>query len=218
VLPPFKDIFADFRTTLPALTEFVIAAGDIYPWFFAVGWGIVLLIALTDFIAHLVGARGIPWLSLLSYVPVLGRVLRANLLARWLDAFRIGIISGLDLPRALALAANATGEPALIRDVGVINEQLRRGLALTSFASRHIPATVTAAIELASSTGSGAELPHIIRSLSHMYEQQAEHRLRILPSILTPLLIILIACGVSVTVASMFLPFVKLIQSVSGGG
>jgi type II secretory pathway component PulF len=50
-----------------------------------------------------------------------------------------------------------------------------------------------------------------------MYEQQAEHRLRLMPAILTPLMLILIAGCVSITILSMFLPLVKLIQSVSGG-
>ena len=136
---------------------------------------------------------------------------------RWLDALRLGIGSGLDLPRAMNLAAEATGDTALIRDAAAIANQVARGLPLAGYPTRRIPATVTAAIELVSTTGGGTELPQVIYTLANMYEQQAEHRLRFLPSILLPLFLMLIAGAVGTTVFSMFLPLVKLIQSVSGG-
>jgi type IV pilus assembly protein PilC len=217
VLPQFENIYSGFRVTLPWVTLAMMGIAHIYPWVFAFGWGLVLLITIGDVIARLVGSRGIPWLGILTYVPLLGAILKANLLARWLDALRLAIESGLDLPRALTLAANATSDAALIRDAALITQQLQAGHPLDGFATARVPATVTAAIELTSNTGSGPELPHIIYSLSHMYEQQAEHRLRILPSILTPLLLILIAGGVGTTIAAMFLPMVRLIQAVSGG-
>jgi type IV pilus assembly protein PilC len=218
VIPPFGPIFQDFRTTLPALTLLLMDVAHVYPWVFGIGWGLVLIVVAGDSLARLIGGRGIPWLAFLSYVPILGGILKSNLLARWLDALRLGIESGLDLPRAMTLAAEATGDAALIRDATAIAGQITRGLPLAGFTTRRIPATVTAAVELVSTTGSGLVLPEVIYSLGQMYEQQAEHRLRLLPSILLPLFIILIAGGVGITVAAMFLPLVKLVQSVSGGG
>jgi type IV pilus assembly protein PilC len=217
VLPQFGQIFGDFRTTLPLLTMWIIALGHVYPWIFGIGWGLVILVAAGDAAARLLGTRGIPWIALLGYVPILGGILKANLLARWLDALRLGVESGLDLPRAMILAAEATGETALIRDAAAVADQVVRGLPLTGFATRRIPATVTAAVEMVSTTGSGLEFPQVIYSLSHMYEEQAEHRLRILPSILLPIYLIVIAGGVGLTITALFLPLVKLIQSVSGG-
>jgi type IV pilus assembly protein PilC len=189
----------------------------VYPWVFGIGWGLVVAIGLGDVLARVAGSRGVPWTALLGHMPLLGGILKANLLARWLDALRLGIDSGLDLPRAIALAAEATGEPALIRDAAAVSDQIARGLPLAGLATRRIPATVTAAMELVSTTGGGGELPRVLYSLGRMYEQRAEDRLRLLPSILTPLFLILIAGGVGLTVAAMFLPMVRLIQSLTGG-
>jgi type II secretory pathway component PulF len=190
----------------------------VYPWVLSVGWGVVIVVVVVEGVTRALGVRGIPWLAIMGYVPFLGGILKANLLARWLDALRLGIDSGLDLPRAMTLAAEATGEPSLIHDAAAVSEQLERGLPLAGFATRRIPASVTAAIELASTTGSGSELSSVLVSLSRMYEEQAEHRLRVLPSILTPLSLLLLAAVVCLTIGAMFLPLLKLIQSVSGGG
>ena len=217
VLPQFENIYYGFRTTLPTLTVWMIAAAHIYPWVFAIGWGLVILVLTIDAISRAAGARGIPWVGLLAHVPLLGVILKANLLARWIDALRLGIESGLDLPRAMALAAAAADDAVLENDAALLAQRLTQGLPLSGFHTRRIPETVTAAIELATSAGSGADLPAVLFSLSQMYEQQAEHRLRLLPSILTPLFLIFIACGVGITIGSMFLPMIKLIQSVSSG-
>lgn len=215
VLPHFEVIYNEFRTDLPALTLFMIQVAHIYPWVFAIGWGIVLAVLLGDAVARLAGTRGIPWINLLGQIPLLGGILKANLLARWIDALRLGIEAGLDLPHAMSLAAAATGDAALERDAILLTQRITQGQPLADFHARRIPATVTAAIELATAAGSGADLSSVLYSLGRMYEQQAEHRLRLMPSILTPLLLILIAACVSITILSMFLPLVKLIQSVS---
>ncbi len=50
-----------------------------------------------------------------------------------------------------------------------------------------------------------------------MYEQQTERRLQLLPAVLTPMLVVVTGFFIGMTVLAMFLPLVKLIQSVSGG-
>ena len=46
-------------------------------------------------------------------------------------------------------------------------------------------------------------------------ERQAEHRVRVLPTVITPILLIVMGSTVVTTIAAMFLPLVRLIQSVS---
>jgi type II secretory pathway component PulF len=49
-----------------------------------------------------------------------------------------------------------------------------------------------------------------------MYQQQAETRLALLPALLTPALIMLIALAIGFAVLAMFMPLVTLIQSITG--
>jgi type IV pilus assembly protein PilC len=214
VLPRFEDMYNGFRMTMPALTTFMIQVAHVYPWIFAVGWGITLALLLSDATLRIAAGHGISWVSILSQVPYVGRILRANLLARWVDSLRLGIEAGLDLPRAITLAAEATGEKTLIADAHTLSDTISRGQPLSGYSGRIIPATVASAMELAANAG---DLPSALRSLSHMYEEQSEHGLRLLPPVLAPMLLIILAGAISLTIGAMILPLVKLIQSVSGG-
>ena len=214
VIPTFEEIFKDFRTALPLLTELMFGFSHIYPIVFAVIWSAALLLVAAGIVVRLSGWRGISWENLLVGVPVIGGVLRANILARWIDALKLGIQGGLDLPRAVALATDATSDRVLRHDAAVLTDLMTRGHPLSAFQGSVIPATVPAAIELAASAG---DLPGALATLSQMYEEQAEHQLRLMPAILSPLMIVLMGGAIGLCVLAMFLPLVKLIQSVSGG-
>ncbi len=152
--------------------------------------------------------------TFLVRVPIIGPVLRAGLLARWIDALRLGIDAGLDLPRAIALASEATASPRLTRDGAALQAAIAAGKSLEAHQGRLLPATVPAAIELAARTG---DLPATLATLARMYQQQAEHRLRMLPALITPIAMFIVAATVMTTIAALLMPIMKLIQSVSGG-
>jgi type IV pilus assembly protein PilC len=214
VIPQFRDIFADFRTTLPWLTEMMLNMAVIYPWICGIVWSLVILVVAVDIGLRQTQGSGIPWLNLCLHVPIVGKILRANTLARWMDSMRIGIEAGLDLPRAIGLASETVGESRLTRDARDLSALIERGSPLLEYRGTVLPITVAAAIELASTSG---DLPTALRSMSSMYAEEAENRLRMLPSILTPMVLMIIGGVVSLNIVAMFLPLVKLIQSVSGG-
>src|SRR5206468_4207150 len=130
VIPAFSDIFHSFNMRMPAVTEFVLTAGAIYPYVFAVIWGLALIFAVVAVVLHLNGHGSVLIDTAFIRVPLVG--------------------------------------PAL-------------------------------------------------RTLARMYQRQAEHRLRVLPTVITPVLLIVMAGTVMTTIAGMILPLTKLLQSVSGG-
>jgi type II secretory pathway component PulF len=214
VLPHFENMYSGFQIKLPALTRAMIGFAHVYPWFFCIFWGVGLLTLVIDSSMRGSGGRGIPWMSALRYVPFLGKILQSNMRARWVDSLRIGVEAGLDLPRAVALASDAVDDPAMARDARRLAAAISEGSPLSAYRGEALPPAIAASIELASQAG---DLPATLRSLSSMYEQQAEHRLQVLPSILMPLLLIVIACTVSLTIAAMFQPLQPLFQAVMGG-
>lgn len=214
VLPQFREIFKDFKTTLPALTEFVLWFGD-YIGPIALSAGVVLLAVVGVVVllrALRLSGQVRDWLLL--PLPLVGAIIRRSLLARWCDALRLGIEAGVDLPQAIALAGEAVGSPRLMREGQDFAQMLSRGEPPGNWAvGRLIPPTVPAAIELGSSAG---DLPATLATLTQMYEQQADYRLRLLPTIITPLFVFGLGLVIGTIVIAMFLPLVKLIQSVSG--
>src|SRR5258708_35236416 len=112
------------------------------------------------------------------------------------------------------LAGQAVGSPRLINDGAAIVEALNAGRPLNDMIqTRLIPPTVIAVLSLAATSN---DLPSGLNTLSLMFQQQAEMKMSLIPTILTPVLIILIAIIIGFVVIAMFAPMIALISSVSG--
>lgn len=214
VLPQFEHIYDEFHMRLPWITEALLAFGHVAP---------ALLIIL------LVGAIGGPilWglLQAMGYgpvivervvipMPLIGPVLRDNLLSRWCDAARIAVNAGLDLPAALSLAGEATRSRKLAADGDALAAALAAGQPLTSTNTRLLPPSVPATLQFASGAN---DLGATLGSLAELYQRQADLRLSALPGVLTPVLVILLALLIGFVIIALLAPIVALLQGISGG-
>lgn len=214
VIPQFREIFNDFRTSLPTLTEAVL---EVSSWFREGPGAMVVLVAICLIVVLCMMVSASPALfdSLILPLPALGTALKRARLAQWCNALRLGVEGGIALPQALKLAASAVGSPALTADTNQLIAAVEAGKPMTEV--RHlivITPSVTAALELASVS---RNLPEALQTLATMFVEQTEAKIRILPAVLTPALMFFIGCAILVMVIALFLPLVKLIQGVSGG-
>jgi type II secretory pathway component PulF len=218
VFPQFKAIFLDFRVDLPFITKVMISFSDFLVSYWPVLLGILIAaVAIPPMVLRSIKS---PLLqqqikeSLLIPIPVIGPAVKRNLLARWCDALKLGVQAGLDLPTAITLAGQAVGSPRLIRDGQILVETLSAGQPLDDkIKTRWIPQTVLVVLSMAESSN---DLPAGLNTLSLMFQQQAETKMAMVPTVLTPMLIILIACIIGFVVVAMFAPMISLISAVSG--
>lgn len=212
ILPQFEEIFKDFDTRMPLLTLFVLRMGS---WMLPIAIGIGAVIVLGVLAWSGLRAAGKSQ-ALVDYIvmpiPLIGTVLRRNLVARWCDALKLGVQSGLDLPASLELASDAVASPLLKRDGQALIETLEAGRPLDEHPRLTVaPEAVPAAIHLASQQH---DLPSLLDNISQMYQEQAELRLTTLQSILAPFLLILLALMIGGVISALFLPLVSVMQSV----
>jgi type II secretory pathway component PulF len=214
VVPKFESLFRDFGIRLPHITQLLLGAS---------GWLPPLIIGILAAIALVMIAwpilRWIGWdrpvmETVVLPLPLVGPVLRRNMIARWCDALRLGVDAGLDLPRAITLASDAVGSRRLRRDGDALIAALEQGGAIddASRRLRAIPATVVATIELGQQK---EQLAGALAALAELYQQQAEMRLNLIPAILTPLLLIFTALIIGLVVLGLFAPLITLIQSIA---
>lgn len=213
VLPGFVVIFEDFDTQLPVLTELVIDAGN---WAPLLACGVILIvfaIPLTGYYLRVTGKDQAFADRFLIPMPIIGPVLRFNRSARWCDALQMAVSAGLDLPRAIHLAGEAVGSPTMRRDGQLLSDWIERGGDLQGFVPpRSIPTTIIAAIEL---SPNHRDLPHALATITNLYEEQADIRVSSVQLMTAPVLMAGMAVLMGVVVMALFLPLVKLIQSVS---
>ncbi len=212
ILPQFASIYEDFDTELPFLTSCVLKLGGWMPNIALAILAFIIVVILLWSILRAAGKSQAIVDYLIMPIPVIGAVIRRNLVARWTDALKVGVQAGMDLPASLELAGDAVASPLLRRDGQVLSQTIESGRPLDEHPRLIVaPEAVPAAIHLASNKH---DLPTLLENISQMYQQQAELRLGTLQTILTPFFLILLAVLIGTMIAAMFLPLVKLMQAV----
>jgi general secretion pathway protein F len=224
VLPQFAHIYEGMRfttfsprgrqtvqMTLPAVTEVVMAVGRAIP--FVAATAVVLLIgAMAAWAALRARGRGQALGERVALsIPLIGRAVRASLVARWCDALRIGVSAGMPLPAAIELAADAVRSPMLRADGRVLAGRIEAGVAMGGLdGGVHVlPATVPAALDMAAGHN---DLPATLASLADLYERQAEARINAIPAVLTPILVIVVAGSIGFVILGFMLPMVRVLD------
>ena len=217
VIPQFEKIFRDFGIKLPALTLFLLSSTKWMPVLLILIAAVAVLAALLWHFAKLGGQDRAIVDAVILPMPLVGPVIKRNMIARWCDAVRLGVEAGLDLPRAIELAGEAVASPRLMRDsfeiIGAINSGKAPDAVIGS--TRLLPATVPAAMTLAQQNN---DLPRTLATLSEMYQQQAETRLNLVPGLLMPIRVLIMAVLIGMVILGLFMPFISLIQSISSPG
>jgi type IV pilus assembly protein PilC len=204
---------------LPTITEFLLSSSRVFGTV-AIVLVVLLIVGLLLWQGLRLAGRDAPVRDAIGLrLPLVGATLRRSLVSRWCDAVRLGVEGGMDLPRAMRTGADAVGSPRLSRDVERLAARVESGQPLSGVPDRGlIPATVLAAVELASRQGGPGALPEVLGTLAQMYRQQARARTALIPAVLTPLLLAVLTVIIGFVIVGMFAPFITLIQSITGGG
>jgi type IV pilus assembly protein PilC len=202
-----------FDVDMPMLTRLVFGVGEQMPQIAAGLGAAALLFALWMRWVRYRG-REQAVLDRLLHVPLIGPVIRTNLVARWCDAVGLGVGAGLDLPRAVDLAAQATGSPSLSRDSTLLLKAHDAGQSIKlAGPTRVLTPTVLAALDMGRQRG---DLNQVMTMLAQMYQRTSEHYLGVAIAFFSPAMLILMGLMLGTVIAGMFLPLIRLIQNVSG--
>jgi type IV pilus assembly protein PilC len=215
VIPQFRLLFRDmgyYREAsglrLPWATKWLLSLPSAMPYIIIFLAAVVVACVFAAILTRTRGGQAAARDRFLLPLPLIGPILRNNLIARWCDAVRLGVRAGLDLPRSIELGTDSVASPRLRHDAAQLIAALQEGKAVdTVKETRLLPPTVPAAMALA-----GEDLAATLATLSQMYQQQAEMRLALLPGILTPILVVLMAGVIGCVIAALFLPFLQLLS------
>lgn len=228
VVPKFKQIFADFGTTLPKPTQILIsvsnwfatgstaedASGAIPGWMvvlFAplVVWGILKLIRQSE-----VGRFVLDFIKL--KIPVFGKIVQKTVVARFTRTLGTLITAGVPILDAINITKETTGNEVFTRALAKVHDSIREGESFAEplQASRVVDTLVVNMVDVGEETG---ELDKMLLKVADNYDEEVETLVGSLISLLEPVLVIFLGLTVGSIVISLFLPLVKLISSVSGG-
>ena len=221
VIPRFKEIFKDFGTDLPGMTLLLMNVSEWFAHGRPPGWMIVwltpIVIALIWHLLSYTRSGRVFRESVVLSIPIVGGVHRASLVAEIPAKRRDGRgdrhpASGCD-----EIKCGCNGEPLAFARRGVAG--CRSGMRTFDLRGESVDAGHSAALWVLRAGGDGARrVACAIGTLSHSYESRAVHTQSMLRVLLYPALIIFSGGLIGFVVVSLFLPLVKLINSVSSGG
>lgn len=216
VVPRFGELFSDLGIrSLPWATRVVFFVGRfIAPATVLLLGAVALLIGLILLQRRAASGR----LLLDSWklrIPLVGQIVEKAALARFAGTLGLLIDAGIELPRALDMAAASAGNGAIeavLRNVAI---EVERGSSLGDSIDAHQAMPPTMAWRIGVSEEGGA-LPESLMRIGKLYAAQVDSLVTTLAGFVEPVLIIVVGSAVFMLVIGMLLPLVGIIQSLVG--
>jgi type IV pilus assembly protein PilC len=213
IVPMFVDVFKRFNGQIPAITQIII---DISAFFKHYTWlmGLVLLILIVSILLIRKKTFFRAWYSsVLLKLPLFGDIVRKVYLVRFCETMSLLLEARTPMLRSIQLVKQMIGfypyEVALekISDDILHGKLLHQSLQQFSLFSNRLVSLVKVAEEV-------NQLDVIFAKLSTQFNDELEHKISLLSSLLEPVMIMFVGVLVAVILISMYLPLFQLSTSI----
>jgi len=209
VMPKLISLFSGMSETLPLATRILISISN-----FARGYWywVILLIALLIFVfkkLHLIEKKIIPLEKLKLHLPLLGRYILMREIARFCRTLSILINNGIPIRDAIDATLPTLASRALEEELKVVSKDLASGLTMARSLSKisFFPGFTISLIGVGEETG---RLDEALLEVATSYERQLDEQMKVISSLIEPLMILAIGLVVGFIVASMLLPIFQM--------
>lgn len=205
LLPKMQRIYRDFGMTLPDVTS---AVASWWPVASVTTWG--LLVSIIVLLLLAVSHSTARW-----YVPLVRLFYRLDVQGRLLQMLSILLDTGKPAPEALALLTDSGYFPPVVADrLTEARLAVERGEPLGPSLSERglLPARMVPLVQAAERL---RNLPAMLAELGESLIARAIRFLRRVSLVVTPVTILLVAAAVAIFALCMFLPLIKLLESLA---
>lgn len=209
VIPKLSSIFTDFDYELPLPTQVMLAVSD----FFKSSWW-VLLLGVVVFIVVLVrmsksplGRAKLDWVKL--HIPIVGDLSLKQSLARFCGTLSLLIRSGLPVFQALSVAIPTVENAVFVKELEVAKKEVLEGTSLASSMKKvsFFPPFLT---QMVSVGEEGGKLEGVLSEVANIYAQEIDAKLKIITSLLEPMIILVLGLILGGIVLAMLLPIFQI--------
>lgn len=227
VIPKFKDIFDDFDVTLPGLTLWLIDASlwiagtpeegeqAIPGWLWMVA-GPFLIFFFFKIIRKTKAGRAVVDIILMK-IPVLGNLVEKTSVARFTRTLGTLIAAGVPILEAVLITRDTSGNHVYEKALNGVHDSIREGESVADplREAKVCDSIVVNMIEVGEETG---DLDVMLVKVADNYDEEVDVAVTALLSLLEPLLVVVLGGIVGTIVLALFMPLVKMIESVSDAG
>jgi type IV pilus assembly protein PilC len=216
IIPKFAKMFEEMDVALPWLTAGLISVSN----FLFIHWYSIFGIPIAVFvILKLVGK--IEKCRLITdrlkfKIPIFGKLINKSVISKFARTLATLISSGVPILEALNNVKDITGNMAMSKAVNQIHDSIREGesIAKPLRESKICDAMVVNMVEIGEQTG---ELDKMLSKIADSYDNDIDSIAESLTSMLEPVIVLFLGVSVGTIVIALFLPLVKLMNSLGGG-
>ena len=231
IVPKFIKIFEDFDTDMPGMTIFLIETSkwlggpllgmlgaDAYnedqliPGIIWVMFSPIIIFLLVKLLRKTNGGKA-AFDQMLLWTPVVGQLVRKSVIAKFTRTLGTLINAGVPILDAITITSDTTGNYIYTKALNDVHDSVRQG---DSFAeplrkAKVCDAIVVNMIDVGEETG---DLDKMLLKIADNYDEEVDTAVAGLVSLLEPIMVVVLGGIVGFIVVALFLPLVKLMQSV----
>jgi len=213
IIPQFESIFASFETKLPGLTQGLIdfsrSLRHSWPIYVAIPFAVYIFFRILRL--SLFGRIVTDWLKM--KVPIFGRIINKSVVSRFARTLGTLIASGVPILEALNIVRETAGNEVLSRAIARIHDSIREGESIAEplRQSRVTDEMVVNMVDVGEETG---DLDKMLMKVADAYDEEVDVAVASMVSLLEPLMVITLGIIVGTIVIALFMPLVKLMESL----
>jgi type IV pilus assembly protein PilC len=149
-------------------------------------------------------------------LPIMGQILSKTSVARFTRTLGTLLAAGVPILDALIITRDTVGNVVYENALQKVHDAIREGESFAGplRAAKVCDTIVTNMIDVGEETG---DLDKMLMKIADNYDEEVDVLIGSLVSLLEPIMVVTLGGIVGTIVVALFLPLVKLIQSVSGG-
>ena len=215
VLPKFTELFVGKEDMLPKPTIAIMAiSAFLRGYWYAVLGGIIAAIVGLVFAIKTIRGRLI-WDKAKLLVPLIKTLCRCLYITRGLHAMGVLINAGVPILDTIVITAEVSGNIHYKNMWRHVHDSVRKGKKISqSFGSGQLlPASVIQMIRSGEDSGT---LGSVLEEVSEFYQRQLKDTIKIVTSMIEPLMIVLMGVMVGFIAMAILLPIFKISSMASG--
>lgn len=209
VIPKLSAIFVDFDYALPLPTQIMLSISHFFSsfwWAVLVGAGF-LIIVFIGMSKTESGRAQLDWLKI--HIPVFGALSLKQSLSRFCRTLALLIRSGLPVFKALEVAIPTLENAIFTKELEVVRKDVMEGSSLAT-SMKKVTFFPSFLVQMVSVGEEGGKLEGVLNEIANIYTQETDARLKMITSLLEPVIILILGLILGGIVMAMLLPIFQI--------
>jgi type IV pilus assembly protein PilC len=217
MLPQFAKMFSGFNVELPLPTRIMLGVGELFTSYWVFGLIAIVVFAVVVFARYRRSPEGRRKLDQLKLkLPIVGKVVCLGYYGQFARTLATLLENGVPVLTALKITEQVMNNSVIQEAIALTREAVTDGktLAQPLAASRVFPQLMVDLVKIGEETG---DVPAALKNVADTYDSELTIALRVMMTVIEPLMIIVMALGVGFLLLSVLLPMFRLINSIGTG-